>query len=496
MAAVMNFLLDSNVLIAAYPMRAGSVEPLADLASELIRLANEHGHTTYSHPIAIQYDIGNIQDEDAREWRRHLIGSHPNLQFTPSIQTEISLECGDPDHGSNDWVDHNLLAAVVGDAVNFLVTEDRRILSKGTRLGLGERVIDIEDAITVIRALAPQPSSPLLLARQVEAQALDEHDPIFDSLREDYPEFNNWLSKCKQEHRTSWVIRSGDNLAAATIVKHETPAEYGIEGQTLKIAMFKVSEYHPGMRYGELLLKSVFDFLVANSYERAYVTVLPKHFRVVDFFENFGFERIEVETPLGEDILVKSFVPSPGDRIPNLEYHIRYGPRHYRTDATGFIVPIVPQYHRVLFPELETQGQFEQMREMSPFGNSILKAYLSTSSIRSINVGDILYFYRSEDLHALTTVGIVEGTRVSRSADQIASYVGKRTVYSHQEIDSMAIDGREVLAILFRQAGTIDPPISDRQLREGRIWSRPSQSTMTLSTGGVEWIEAMGRMAR
>ena len=186
----------------------------------------------------------------------------------------------------------------------------------------------------------------------------------------------------------------------------------------------------------------------------------------------------------------------PGGRIPNLEYHIRYGPRNYRTDATGFIVPIVPQYHRVLFPELESQGQFEQMREMSPFGNSILKAYLSTSSIRSINVGDILYFYRSEDLHALTTVGIVEGTLVSRSADKIASYVGKRTVYSYQEIDSMTTDGREVLAILFRQARTIEPPISDRQLREDRIWSRPSQSIMTLSTGGVEWIEAMGRMTR
>ena len=497
MARVLNFLLDTNVLIAAYPMDPSSVELGLGLASELIRLANEHGHTTYSHPIAVEYDVGSIRDRDSRRWRELLIDKHPLLQFAPPIQSEISAECGEPEHGSNDWVDQNLLAAVVGEAVDFLVTEDRNVLRNGGRLGLGERVIDIEDAIATIRVLAPQPSSPLLLARQIQAQGLDEMSPFFDSLREDYPGFDAWLSKCKREHRDSWVIEDGDQLAAATIVKDETPADFGIQGRTLKIAMFKVSESHPGMRYGELLLKSVFDFLVANHYESAYVTVLPRHERVVSFFEGFGFERINAQTWLGEAVLVKSLVPHPDDSLSPFEYHVRYGPQHYRMDAPAYIVPIMPRYHRILFPELELQRPFVQMRESRPFGNSILKAYLSGSSTRSITPGSILYFYRSEDVRALTVVGIAEHTLVTHSVGRIASHVGKRTVYSHDEIETMTANNRDVLAILFRQARTIESPISAKRLSDAGVWTGPPQSIMRIPRGGVEWIQSqMERTAR
>ena len=497
MAASLNFLLDTNILIAAYPMAPESVETDSDLACELIRLSNEHGHTTYSHPVAVEYDVGNIRDKDIRKWRELLIGKHPYLLFPPPIQPEICAECGEPKYGSNDWVDHNLLAAVVGDAVDFLVTEDRNVLRKGGRLGLGERVIDIESAIASIRALAPRPSSPLLLPRQIQAQALDERSPFFDSLRVDYPGFDRWLAKCKREHRNSWVIKDGDQLAAATIVKDEIPADFGIQGRTLKIAMFKVSESYPGMRYGELLLKSVFDFLTANHYARAYVTVLPKHHRVISFFETFGFEPIDAQTKLGEAVLVKSLVPSTNDLLPALEYHIRYGPQHYKRDVPAFIVPITPQFHRALFPELELQRPFELLREQHPFGNSILKAYLSAGSSRSITPGSILYFYRSKDIRALTVVGIAEHTLVTNSADRIVSYAGKRTVYSRDEIESMPANNRDVLAILFRQARSIESPIRARRLSEAGVWTGPPQSIMSIPTGGVEWIHSeMEKMAR
>ena len=497
MAESLNFLLDTNVLIAAYPTDLGSVETDSDLAVELIRQANEHGHSTYSHPVAVQYDVGNIEDREVRTWRELLIAKHPHLQFPPPIQPAISSECGEPKHGSNDWVDHHLLAAVVGNAVDFLVTEDRGVLKKGRRLGLGERVVDIEDAIAVIKVLAPRPSSPLLLARQVQAQVLDERSPFFDSLREDYSGFDDWLAKSKREHRDAWVIEAGGELAAATIVKHETPADFNIEGQTLKIAMFKVSEGHSGLRYGELLLKSVFDFLSSNYYESAYVTVLPKHDRVISFFEEFGFERIRTQSGLGEAVLVKSLVPRPDDPLPALEYHVRYGPQHYRTDAPAFIVPIKPKYHRILFPESEAQRQFEQMRESRPFGNSILKAYLSGSSTRSITSGSILYFYRSGDKRGLTVVGIAEQTLVASSANRIAAFVGKRTVYSRNEIEEMTANERDVLAVLFRQARTIESPIRAKRLTDARVWSRPPQSIMRIPEGGVDWIQSqMERTAR
>ena len=168
------------------------------LATELIRLANENGHTTYSHPIAVQYDLGNIEDAQARQWRTLLIQKHPTLSPAPSLQTELISKLGRRAEGSNDWVDHNLLAAVFGNAVSALVTEDSPLIQKSKRLGLGERVLHIADAVATIRGLLPRGSNPRLMARQTRSHALNETDPIFDSLRDDYPGFNEWLANASK----------------------------------------------------------------------------------------------------------------------------------------------------------------------------------------------------------------------------------------------------------------------------------------------------------
>ena len=490
---MLNLLLDTNVLIAAYPKNLGSVETLTKLATELIRLANEHGHTTYSHEVAVELDTHNIRDVQDRQWRRMLLEKHPTVSAHPPIPSSISEVLGSSPYGSHDWVDHILLAAVEGNAVHMLVTEDRGILQKAKRLDLTDRVVDTEDAISIIKALAPRATSPMLMARQVQVHTLDETDPIFASLRQDYPGFDTWLAKCKQEHRTCWIIEDGSALAAATIVKDETPAEYRIPGRTLKIAMFKVSESFPGLRYGELLLKAVFDYIASNSYESAYVTVLPKHEKVIEFFEGFGFSAIGERTQLDEFVFSKPFSPpsDEGRSLLPLDYHIRFGPMNYRADVSTFVVPIKPPYHRMLFPELETQRQFSGMQTLNPFGNSIKKAYLSQSK-RNISPGSILYFYRSQDWRALTLVGVVEGTLFSRSPDTIASYVWKRTVYSYDEIDRMTRTAKEgVLAVLFRQARFIQPPITGATLSSAGIWSRPPQSIMKLKSGDqTQWIHA------
>ncbi|MCE2499911.1 MAG: hypothetical protein J4G13_03500 [Dehalococcoidia bacterium] len=274
---MLNILLDSNILISAYPDLGKTPEPTAEAARALLRLANEHGHTTHYHSLAMQYDFANVPDRSSREWRRMITSNHPALPEPPRIQLEIALQCGNPQQGSNDWVDHHILAAVLGDAVNLLVTEDGNIHKKARRLGLGERVARIEDAVAYLRAIAPQPADIALLPLGTVAHTLDAGDPIFDTLRADYSGFDNWLQKCKTEHRTCWTVERDGRLAALTIVKWEEPPEYGPGGKTLKVCLFKVSEQYPGMRYGELLLKSVFDYAYANQAASAYVTAFPKY---------------------------------------------------------------------------------------------------------------------------------------------------------------------------------------------------------------------------
>ena len=173
----------------------------------------------------------------------------------------------------------------------------------------------------------------------------------------------------------------------------------------------------------------------------------------------------------------------------DLRHHIQYGPRYYSLSADRFIIPIEPRYYRVLFPEADPEWQFPSIATSSPAGNSIQKAYLSRSSSRLITPGAILYFYRSQDRQRIATVGVAESTLASASPDEIAAYVGKRTVYSRAQIEEMTGSGtREVLAILFRHARTLQSGPTGEQLREAGVWQAPPQSIMIVQPEGAEWL--------
>ena len=490
---MLKILLDSNVLIPAYPKPGAAPEPTAGVARALLQFANGHGHTTYYHPVALNYDFANVRDPAEREWRRAITANHPGLPNPPGIHVRVATHCGNPPRGSNDWVDHHLLSAVVSNAVNLLVTEDGNLRKKAQRLQLGERVANIEDALAHLRALEPVPSRAGLLPRETLAHTLDSNDAIFGSLRADYPGFDGWLQKCQTEHRTCWTVESSGSLAALTIVKWEDPPEFGPGGKTLKVCLFKVSEQHPGMRYGELLLKSAFDYAYVNSGDSAYVTVFPKYGQVSAFLENFGFVDAGARTGLGELVMEKSLRSDQhqSHSLPALDYHLRYGTWHYATNVQRFIVPIEPRYHRILFPEADEELPIRGLGTLSPAGNGIQKAYLSLGSNRQIRPGDILYFYRSHDRRSIKVVGIAEGTAVSRCPEEISDHVGKRSVYSRDQIRELTQDGsREVLAILFRQARVLRAGVTNEQLKGAQVWQAPAQSIMKVQPTGSRWLES------
>ena len=85
----MKILMDSNILIAAYPKPGTRREAKADAITAMLSLANEYGHTTYHHPLAMQYDFGSIRNEADRVWRRGITSNHPRLPEPPDITKEI-----------------------------------------------------------------------------------------------------------------------------------------------------------------------------------------------------------------------------------------------------------------------------------------------------------------------------------------------------------------------------------------------------------------------
>jgi len=253
--------------------------------------------------------------------------------------------------------------------------------------------------------------------------------------------------------------------------------------------------WHVGSDGTYPLLKALFGYRQANGYDFAYVTAFERHDGLLRLFEDFGFSRWVGRSARGEIVLVKGFRASTADRLATtpLDFHVRFGPPALNPDPTQtFIVPIQPEFHRLLFPDAESQLSLGfRLDEIDrPFGNSLRKAYLCHAQLRTLAPGATVVFYRSHDLKALTCVGVVERSSREHDVNEIARIVGKRTVYSYQQIEELA--EKPVLTILFRQDRILEIPVSLADMLQAQLLSGHPQSITRVRQEGFAWM--MGRI--
>jgi hypothetical protein len=308
--------------------------------------------------------------------------------------------------------------------------------------------------------------------------SLNLDDPFFDTLKRDYPRFGDspsfeeWFKEKSRDHRKCYVsYQSTDRIGALLIKKFE---EQKIDAQPpspkknrLKIATLKVTDY--GHKIGELLLKLSFDSAVQNNIDEIYLT----HFtqagdRLVALIEEYGFVKVAVN-PRGEDVFLKKLVvedPSIIESSPR-EIYKRYYPTFYDgTAVKKWIIPIRPEFHQKLFTDVERR-QTTLAEHGGGFlveGNAIKKAYLCNAKTRQISEGDIVLFYRSVDVSAITSLGVVEEVYTGISdTNQILRLVGKRTVYSPEEIGGF---DKPLTIVLFRHITHLETPLELDTLKE------------------------------
>lgn len=303
----MNILIDTNIVIPLEPASAGDLETMSEAAADLVATAAAGGHRLFVHPQSLE-ELASDRDEARREMRAVHARKYARLEPAPTIPAEFGPRIGRAERGTNDWVDHLLLAAVWTHAVAFLITEDGGIHRKAAQLGISDRVLTVEDALTFLQSLQGKTAATPPFVQQVKAYELDETAPIFASIREDCgPKFDPWLTKCKEEHRPAFIIREGDGLAAVCILKREDD-ELHLGGKTMKICTFKVAPDRQGRRYGELLLKTVFLETAANQVDYAFVTVFERHGSLIALLEGFGFIRWGPRPGGGDELVyVKGF---------------------------------------------------------------------------------------------------------------------------------------------------------------------------------------------
>lgn len=486
----MKFLLDTNVVIQLEPTRSTELEPTAKVAAEFARLVQQSGHQFFLHP-AIQYDFARDLDAERRALRDVVLGKYPTIAQPPPTSLSLVDIFGNPPASSNDWVDMQIVAAVEADAVDYVVTDDQHIHRRAIRADLGDRILTVPGALATLRGLEGMQTTLPPHVERVPLYTLSSADPIFDSLRTDYPQFDKWLQKAKREHRQAWVIRGSQGaLAALCIFKDDTGTnEYAIKGKVFKLATFKVSEHYQGLRYGELLLKAVFAEIEQGNYDHAYVTIFEKHEPLIGLFMDFGFDELKTRSKLDELVLHKPlrWRPEEYGHLPPIEFHRKFGPRALKaTDSTAFVVPIRPEYHQLLFPDADPQRSL--LPGQHPFGNALRKAYLCNAPTRQIQPGSILLFYRSVMQQAVRVVGVAEKTIISDDPKVIARFVGRRTVYSFSEIQKLA--QRPILAILFCQSRVIDA-ITLRVLITNRVLVAAPQSIVKVKAEAMEWLKQL-----
>lgn len=471
------------------------------LSNEFIRLSaliNELGCDVLIHPLSIE-DINNDKDLSRRRISQSKLSTYIQLKEYPRPEKDIEfIAFVGQAHKGNDIIDDHLLYAVYKNAVDFLITEDKGILSKANKTNLDEKVLSIDEAILIFEKLLPKTKPTLLPCfKTLKGWNINLDDEIFNTLKSDYDEFPDWW-KQKVASRDVFIYSDNDDIEnpkikAILVLKAENELidcnpSFQI-GKRMKICLFKVSELARGLKLGERLMKIAFEQALSLGLNEIYLTHFTiKNDDLVYLIENFGFQLMG-ENKRGEEVYLKHVRAREGidgtKTIDIPELNKSYFPSFYNgEDIKKHVVPIFPEFHKKLFPDYSSKGPkqlplLESLNVSSSEGYSIKKAYICNSNSKKIKKGDILLFYGTDEIKAITTLGTVEDVYYDLTdAEEVFKLIAKRTVYTFEEIQKICQS--KTMVILFRHNLNFMNDVSYDDLLKNSIVGGPIQSITEL----------------
>ena len=498
--AGIKLLLDTHIFIALEDPK--TVPPGIAL---LAQKAHQHGLALYLDEACVA-DIRrdpNLERRDATLSKLEKFPVLPGIAHT--IEPDLINRFG-PIRKPNDRCDVLMLDTLDMNVVDFLISEDIGVHKRAERAGLRDRVFTVQEALSWLQRTYEPREFRLPFVVSKKAYQIPQSDPIFDSLREGYAGFDHWFAKCVKEHRDCWTVEIDRQLAGLVIYKPESHPEARTRHpgpRILKVCTFKMKPEYRGQKFGEQLLKTVLWYAQGNGYDAVYLTAYPEQDFLIALLQTFGFEITQTRAD-GELVIEKTLVPN--DRSVALEGRTPLAtdmhayPRFYDGgEVAKYVIPIQPDFHRILFPEIAEVGPLplfpeEQFlfsstmdRDRQP-GNTIRKVYVCRSPTKNLSGGDVLLFYlsKSEKLirsQSITTIGVVEQAHLASSTEELLHLVGGRSVYSREDLlDWGASDMKPVLVIDFLLSGHFRPPVPLSELiSNGAFTHRPPQSIKRLT---------------
>lgn len=457
-------LLDTNMLI--YLEDDNIVNK--DVAELTRRLYDSSEYKIVIHPKSIIESL-KIKDKRKRDIFQSKIGIYKKIEDPPLATEEFQILAGFSNE--NDKVDNELLYAIKQNCASFLITNDIRLKRKSVKIGLGDKVFGIQEALEHFKEEIKSTNDIPIFIKEEFLYKIELEDKFFDSLREDYDKFNGWFQRKQEAEAKAYVTRNEKNGITSFLMlkKEELNEKYDDfdkpfkPATRLKISTFKVVD--TGKRIGETFIKIIISKAIEEEVSEIYVTVFPNQNFLIDLFKEYGFKEYtykntkngrgqnQKELVLVRDLKTKEFYPFVKITTQNI-----------------FVLPIRPRYHKLLFPEAEQELQieFRDYTALNTSSNAIKKAFISNAKIKKFKAGDILLFYASHDKKAITTLGVVDAVFTSfKTKEEIYQLVRKRTAYTREELEK--ISRKESLVILFKHYITFEKPIDLEYLKKTGI---------------------------
>lgn len=430
----MRVLLDTNIIIH----REAATVVNNDIG-QLFKWLDRLGYVKCIHPITIKELQSHKNSKTVKTFNIKL-ESYEILKTIAPICEEIKLISKKYDRNQNDINDSHLLNELLSNRVELFISEDVKVYQKATELGINDRVYDIEAFLEKVIYENPALIDYNVLSVRKELFGnIDLNDDFFNSLKEDYSNFEDWFNRKADE--PAYVFRYKNSIGAFLYLKTEDEKENHSNIQPsfpsakrLKIGTLKVALN--GLKIGERLLKIIFDNALVQKTPEIYVTIYdksPQQKRLIRLLENFGFERWGTKKQGGQTELV--LVRKMGNALKALPSKTF---PFISKEADVYFCSIYPDYHTELFPDsiLKTESKNDFI-DNQPHRNAIRKVYISHAYKRNFNSGDVIVFYRTGGIHlgVLTTIAIVESVKSDlKSETELIDYCKRKTVLDENKL--------------------------------------------------------------
>ena len=274
---------------------------------------------------------------------------------------------------------------------------------------------------------------------------IDLKDNFFNSLREDYKEFDNWFLRKATEDKRAFTFYENHNLIAFLSLKIEEEIDDNIKPnmklkKRLKVSTFKIIPHRT--KLGERFVKRIFDIAIKCQIDEIYVTIFSKHEGLLNLLKIFGFyEYGTKDTKNGvELVLIKDFLNIKNNII--LDYPI------VNTKNKGiYCLSIYPKFHTRLFSDSILKNESVDIVKDFSHTNSIHKIYLSgINDVANLRREDILLIYRTNDgkgvarfRSVITSVCVIEEIlNISnfKDIDSFLNYCEPHSIFTKEELIS------------------------------------------------------------